>query len=56
MGFAPRDVDGMTLWDFNAARAGWIKANRTGDEEAAVPPMSDERLAELGIDGFKGVQ
>lgn len=51
MGFSPRQLDAMTQWEFTAALATWSKANRVEDEQA--PAMSDDRLAELGIDGFQ---
>jgi len=50
MGFSPRDVDDMTLWEFNACADGYRKAHAT--EEQAPPPMADDALAELGIEGF----
>lgn len=27
MGFSPRQVDDMSLWEFGAAAEGWMKAN-----------------------------
>ena len=42
----------MTLWEFEAAWAGWRRANTVKEEDEAAPAMSDERLAELGIVGF----
>lgn len=50
MGFSPREVGQMTLWEFECAYAGWSKAN--GPEQKA-PSMSDDRMAELGIVGFE---
>lgn len=40
----------MTLWEFSCAIAGFKAANIA--EEKAVPGMSDDQLAELGIEGF----
>jgi hypothetical protein len=50
MGYSPRQVDEMTLWEFNACYDAWkiangIKSRRGGD-------ISEERLAKLGIAGF----
>jgi len=50
MGFTPRDVDDMTLWEFNCCVEGYRKAHAA--EKEAPPEMDDERLAELGIEGF----
>lgn len=46
MGFTPRDVDAMTLWELSAAANGWSKAN--GAEEEAAPPTWEEHLAMVG--------
>ncbi|MCV9907049.1 hypothetical protein OIV19_05365 [Brucella sp. HL-2] len=43
MGFTPRDVDSLTLWELSVAAKGWSKAN--GAEEEVVPPSWDEHLA-----------
>lgn len=50
MGFAPRDVDDMTLWEFASCSEGFRKAHETGEKPA--PEMSDDRLSNLGIEGF----
>jgi hypothetical protein len=50
MGFTPRQVDEMTLWEFAHCMDGY-KASQ-GIEDAP-PVMSDELLAELGIVGFE---
>jgi hypothetical protein len=49
MGFPPRDVDEMTLWEFACCADGYRKANQA---EESPPPMDDNSLAELGIEGF----
>jgi len=41
MGFAPADVWGMSLWEFRAAQAGWIKAN-SADDGKSQPPTPEE--------------
>lgn len=49
MGFSPRDIDQMSMWEFAACADGFLLskgAKRKGHE------MSDERLAELGVEGF----
>jgi len=55
IGFSPRQVDEMTLWEFNACAATYAKAhgaeNSAGGGGKDIP---DDRLRELGIDGFNG--
>ena len=43
MGFSPAEVDGCSLWQFLAARDGWIKANTT--EDSSRPPTPEEHDA-----------
>lgn len=50
MGFSPREVDDMTVWEFIACAEGVKESRKT--EEDAPPPMGDEDLAALGIEGF----
>lgn len=50
MGFSPRDVDDMTLWEFACCVEGYRKANQA--EEDPAPPMSDDDLVKFGIEGF----
>lgn len=40
----------MTLWEFAACMEGYRKAHQTKEE--APPAMSEERMAELGIEGI----
>jgi len=40
----------MTLWEFSCAVEGFNSLRDT--EEKAAPGMSDDQLAELGIEGF----
>ncbi|NTS30665.1 hypothetical protein HQ945_05310 [Phyllobacterium sp. BT25] len=49
IGFSPRQIDEMSLWEFGAVIDGYKRAN--GVEEAP-PVMDDDRLSELGIVGF----
>lgn len=49
MGFPPREVDDMTLWEFQCCFEGYRKANST--EEDRPVPMSEDRMRELGIEG-----
>ena len=44
LGFTPRDIDGMTLAEFDACAEGWKRAN--GAEEKPEPP-SDENFEKL---------
>jgi len=52
MGWTPRQLDDVTLWEFDCALAGWKKFHAAEEEDEGPPAMSDERLAELGIVGF----
>lgn len=40
----------MTLWEFAACMDGYRKAHQA--EKDPSPAMSDERMAELGVEGF----
>lgn len=50
MGFPPRDIDDMTLWEFAVCYEGYRKAHAS--EEEAPPAMNDDVAADLGIEGF----
>lgn len=52
MAFTPAQVDAMTLWEFNACAHAFAKANGAKPASNGGGDMSDERLRELGIDGF----
>lgn len=43
----------MSLWEFNACADAFAKAHG-GKSKSGGGDMSDERLRELGIDGFNG--
>lgn len=43
MGFTPSQVDACSLWEFLAAREGWIAANSAPDQAPA--PTADEHDA-----------
>jgi hypothetical protein len=45
MGWTPRDVDACSLWEFLAARDGWVLANSLPDQ--AKPPTPEEHDAML---------
>lgn len=47
---SPREVDDCTLWEFDCAVEGYVKA--TSPEEKA-PPMQANDLAALGVEGFR---
>ena len=49
MGFTPREVDDMTLWEFAHCMEGFRLSKGVED---SPPEMDDSRLAELGIVGF----
>lgn len=46
MGFGPQQVGAMSLWQFLAARAGWVRANTS--EEDASKDLSAAEFASLG--------
>jgi hypothetical protein len=46
MGFTPRQVDEMSLWEFLATRDGWIEAN-TAPDTSIGPPTPEEHDAML---------
>ena len=46
MGFSPAAVDGCSLWEFLAARDGWIKANTVADQERPPTPEEHDALVE----------
>jgi hypothetical protein len=50
MGYSPRDVDDMTLWEFACCADGFRQANES--QESLPPPMDDDELAGLDIEGF----
>lgn len=53
MGFTPCEIDQMSLWEFGACTDGYAKAHG-GKSGPSSDEMSDERAAELGIEGFDG--
>jgi len=42
MGFSPREIDAMSLWEFNAAMDGFAKTN--GAKQDADAPSYQEHL------------
>lgn len=54
IGFTPAQVDEMSLWEFNACADAFARANGAKGKSGGDGDMSDERLRELGIDGFNG--
>lgn len=50
MGFSPAQVDYMTTWEFHHCLQGFEEFHST--EDKAPPEMADDRLAQLGIEGF----
>jgi hypothetical protein len=51
MGFAPSQVDVMSLWEFAACVDGYVAAHG-GKQQSEGAPMSLERARDLGIEGF----
>lgn len=52
MGMSPDQVDACALWKFTAALNGWKRANTPAEKQKANISISDEHMAELGIEGF----
>ncbi|WP_158589827.1 hypothetical protein [Gemmobacter lutimaris] len=50
MGFAPADVQAMSLWEFQACQDGWLLLH--GGKKASGGDLTDDQLAEMGIEGF----
>ena len=50
MGFSPAQVYEMSLWEFLACRDGYSAAH--GGKETEPGDMSEDRLAEIGVEGF----
>lgn len=52
MGWTPRQLDAVTMWEFSSAWGGYKGFHAAQEEDMPPPEMSDERLKELGIVGF----
>lgn len=50
MGFTPRQVDEMSVWEFAACSNGYATAS--GAKKKQVAEVSDERLRAMGIEGM----
>lgn len=50
LGYTPREVDDLTLWEFEACVNGYRQAHSSKEE--TPPAMDDDTAAELGIEGF----
>ena len=44
MGFTPAQVDACSLWEFLAARDGWIAANTVQESAAPTPEEHDAMI------------
>lgn len=49
MGLSPRQLDEMTPWEFKAVSDAYVRAHGGKPKGEG---MDDDRLAELGIEGF----
>lgn len=49
MGFSPRDVDQMTIWEFSVVADAHAQARGKKRKGKA---LDEQRLAEMGIEGF----
>jgi hypothetical protein len=53
MGFSPRQIDAMSLFEFNACLEGWRAAHSAeGGRRAAGQGLPEETLADMEIEGF----
>ncbi len=52
MGFDPSQVGRMSHWQFMAALDGYGRANGWKKSGGSGEAISDQRLSELGIEGF----
>ena len=52
MGFAPEQVDRMTLWTFMACEDAFQKAYGKGDDGPSDVAIDEDRLRAMGIVGF----
>lgn len=52
MGIPPSEVRHTTLADFNAICQGWDRAHQPRTSNSTTIEMSDEALADMGIEGF----
>ncbi|HEY1878430.1 MAG TPA: hypothetical protein VGG68_00710 [Caulobacteraceae bacterium] len=44
MGFTPAEVDGCSIWQFLAARDGWIRANSMDDDVGPPTPEQHDAM------------
>ena len=51
MGFRPRDVDEMSLWQFACCSAGYRRAH-SGEDARAPEAIEAATLAAYGVEGF----
>ena len=51
MGFPPREIAAMTHWEYLVCYVGVMKS-RGVEVPEKFEMMSEEKLAELGVDGF----
>lgn len=49
MGFTPREVGQMSVWQYMAALDGYIAANSTEDDKGLTKAEEDDLAAWLGI-------
>lgn len=52
MGFPPSVIFDMTMWEFQCAYSGIAQSRTPDDQKGPADPMSDDQLAELGVEGF----
>ncbi len=53
-GFSPAEVDAMSLWQFACAMEAFAAPPRAGSPAGPDMELTEEDLAELGVDGFNG--
>lgn len=52
MGFTPRQVDQMSMWEFLACLDGYAEANSGEARKDRGDGMGEDRMRDLGIEGF----
>jgi hypothetical protein len=47
VGFTPQEVNGMSIWQFQAAVEGWVDAHAAAETEGQPAALSDNEKDEL---------
>lgn len=52
MGLTPSDINQMSVWEYMACSDGWNLNHDPKSRRAGAGDISEDRLSELGIEGF----